>query len=83
MGGPAGMADTYRTVHWLFPEKCLKLCEFPLTAPNLNHALTDHRYTGTVIAPIFQPSQAVHQQRYTVILADVSDDTAHITSLDY
>ena len=81
MGGPAGMADTYRTAHRLFPKKCLKLRELSLTAPNLNHALTDHRYTGTVIAPVFQPFQPLHQQRYTVILTNVSDDTAHFQPL--
>ena len=55
-----------------------EVVELALSAQDLERAVLLYRHAGGVVAAVFQPTQAAHQQRQGLAGADVSDDPAHV-----
>ena len=76
--GPARVADAVGAVERLQPDDFFQVAQLALGAADLQtFAIAAHRDAGRIIAAIFQPPQALDDDRHDPLLADVSHDAAH------
>ena len=78
MCGPAGMTDAVGAIERLEPDHLFQIAQLALSPANLQpFAIAAHRDSGGIIAAILQPSEALDDDRYDPLLANVSHYAAH------
>ena len=77
--GPSGMADAGRPGQRRAIEGGGEVAQFPLGAAAVDVAIDQRRDAGAVIAAVFQPAQAVQQQRRRRPRSDHANDAAHVS----
>ena len=75
---PARVADAVVAGERMFGDDVFELRQLARAAPELDRTVVDHGHAGRVVAAIFEPAQAVDEDRHDVLRADVTDDSAHI-----
>src|SRR5262249_1316010 len=81
MGGPAGVADANAPGGGVFGEKGAQVADAAGLLAEVEPVARQGRQPGTVITPILQSAQAIHQDRLRLPRADVPDDSAHVPFL--
>src|ERR1700704_3403089 len=75
---PARVADAVLHVDRGLPDYFLKVVKFPRCTPDFHFAVrSDNGDSCGIIAAIFQPPQAVEDERNDFLGADISDDSTH------
>ncbi len=76
--GPAGVADAVGAIERLEADDFFQVAQLALGPANLQTlAIAAHRDSGGIIAAILQPSEALDDDRYDPLLANVAHDAAH------
>ena len=76
--GPARVADAVGAVERLQADDLFQVAQLAFGAANLQTvAIAAHRDSGGIVAAIFQPPQALDDDRDHPLLANVSHDAAH------
>ena len=83
MGGPARMADPRGTAQRPVLQEFRQTIELAFRPPPLDGTTSQRRYSGTVIASIFQPAKSIHEQWRRRPEADTSHNPTHATKLHY
>ena len=81
MGGPAGVADAVGAIERLEADGLFQVAQLAFGAANLQLvSVAGDGDSGRVVAAIFQPPQAINDDRNDLLFADVSDDATHAGS---
>ena len=84
VGGPAGVGDAQAPGQWFGLQGCLQFADFTDTATAIQCArLGQQRYTGAVVAAVFQALEAFDQHRGDVALSDGAYDSTHEVLLSF
>ena len=75
--GPARMPDAHVALYRSAVDQLRQFIELARVFADLDMAVGKHRQPGRVIAAVFQPPQAVEDNRGCVLFADVSYDSTH------
>ena len=78
VGRPPRMSDANRALRFPSPDGLRQNAQLPRTAPDVNAAIGSHDgQARTVIAPVLQSSQSVHENGRSPAGATVPHDPAH------
>src|ERR1043166_8799897 len=77
VGSPTGMADAQRTGHGLLFQELCQALDSAHAFAHLQRAGIQSAKTRRVVAAIFQPAQALQQQRSCALVANVPYNAAH------
>ena len=77
VSGSAGMPYADSSVQRLFFQEPFKIHQFPGTAPNFYIAIIHGTDSGGIIASIFQHFQPAHDNRCSVLMSHITDNSAH------
>ena len=80
VGRPAGVGHTQLALRGLARQDALERGDLPDAPAHLETAIVDQRDTGGVVAAVLEPLEPVHQEWHGLLLADISDDSAHALS---
>src|SRR4029077_10037000 len=75
---PARVANSERTRWWVLRDQLAQRSNTPCAFTDLDIVTSiDNGHAGRVVAPVFEPSQTVQQNRRGLSPPDVSDNPAH------
>ena len=78
VGGPAGVADAEAPRQRAALQKLRQaLINLALLLLNVQGPAVDHGHSGAVVTSVFEPAQALHQDRPRLALADIAYNSAH------
>ena len=77
VGGPAGVADAHLARQGLLAQQLFQLDQFAQAAADGQAVIADHRHPRRIIAPVFQPFQAVQDDGHGLLGPQISDNAAH------
>ena len=78
MRGPAGVADAVGAVERLEADGFFQVAQFAFGAADLQAlAVAGDRDSGRIIAAVFQPPQAIEDDRHDLLLADIANNATH------
>ena len=80
MGSPTGMGNTHTTTDILVAAVFCQVVNLTFCLINIEIAVTvNQRYTGRVITSVFQSSETFNQHRISLLMADISNYSTHIS----
>src|SRR5205807_7382354 len=78
MRGPAGVANAIGAVEGLCADDFLQVPQLAFRAADLESvAVAGYGDSGGIVSAIFQPSQAINDDRDDLLFANVADDATH------
>ena len=78
MGGPTGMGNTDISTHILIVAIVAKIVDLALRFIDIQLAgAIDHSHTSTVITTIFKATQALDQDRKSILISDITNYSTH------
>src|SRR5204862_7718857 len=77
---PAGVADAVITGDRIGADNLFQVRQFAGAAAQIDRAVADHGDSRRVVAAIFEPPQAVDENRHDVLRSDVADNSTHRVS---
>ncbi len=77
VGRPAGMADSGGSMERAVVGQLFEIPELALGAKDLNAVSAWHGHPGGIITAVFEPPQAIEDDRHHLVGADIADDSTH------